>query len=402
MNDPALGLAPPTEGEDNRILLISFVGCPPPTQGNTARMAALIQELRRSGYLVHFAGIGLAEREIAGTQPMVDQWVGNFKQQPTPPLSAWGLLKRKARSLLHRLEWVEDRLDGKFCEPWLDEARDLQRRLQYRRVLVAYVHYSKFLLAFPGPCLRILDTHDVFSNRRQRLQAEGVTRYWRSYSAKDERRGLLRAQHILAIQEQEAAYFRRLLGPTAQVYTVGHLAEAADRPPPPAPFHRLGCIGSGNAYNVHGWQWFIGEVWPRIQQRMPGVEVWLAGVLCEKCAPAPGVRLLGQIPSLTDFYAECPVFINPVRTGTGLKIKTVEALMQGRPVVTTNVGAEGLESFRGHGLYVGDSAEEFAQAVVVLLSNFSQAQQAGEAARQRVQIYTAENQRALAKALALN
>jgi glycosyltransferase involved in cell wall biosynthesis len=281
----------------------------------------------------------------------------------------------------------------------LEQARDLQRRQKYPRVLLVYVLHSKILEAFPDPCWRIMDTQDILSNRRQRLLADGVTSYWRSYSVKDERRGLLRAQRIIAIQEHEAVYFRRLLGSTSKVYTVGHFGEALRQPPPPAPFLRLGCIGSRNAVNRHGWQWFLHEVWPKVQNRLPGVEIWLAGSICEKFPPTPGVRALGQISSLSDFYRDCPVLINPVRTGTGLKIKTIEALMHGRPVVTTQVGAEGLESFLGHGLLVGNSAEEFANAIVVLLSNLSQAQQAGEAAVRQSQSYFAENQRVFAQIL---
>lgn len=325
--------------------------------------------------------------------------MGNFENRPPPPASIEVRLLRKGRKLLHRLELVEDRLDGKFCEHWLEEARDLQRRLQYPRVLVAYVFYSKFLQAFPDPCLRVLDTIDVFSNRRQRLRAKGVSDYWLSYSPKDEKRGLRRAHRLMAIQNQEAAYFRQLVGSAPTVNTVGHLAEVSGVPPAPAPFTRLGCIGSAHASNLVGWQWFMREVWPRIRVQVAGVEVWVAGTIGEKCAPEPGVRLLGQIPSLADFYRDCPVFICPVQSGTGLKIKTIEALMQGRPVVTTGVGAEGLDAFRGHGLVVGDSAEEFANAVVTLLSNLSQAQQAGEAALRQAQAYLVENQRALADVL---
>jgi polysaccharide biosynthesis protein PslH len=394
----AAGLAR-AAGLDNRILLISSVGCPPPNEGVASRIATLIRQMRRLGYEVHFAGIRMTEQKIASTRPLVDTWVGNFENRPPPPASIAARLLRKSRKLLHRLEFVEDRLDGRFCDQWLDEARDLQRRCQYPRVLVAYVFHSKFLLAFPDPCLRILDALDVFSNRRQRMRAQGVDPYWLSFTPRDEKQGLLRAHRVMAIQNQEAAYFRRLIGSAAQVYTVGHLAEAINEPLPPAHFVRLGCIGSANASNVAGWQWFSGEVWPRIQARLPGVEVWLAGPLGEKRPAMPGVRLLGQVPLVSDFYRDCPVFINPVQSGTGLKIKTIEALMHGRPVVTTNIGAEGLDSFRGQGLYVADSAEEFADAVVALLSNLSHAMHVGEGAMRQTHAYLVENQRALVEVL---
>jgi len=377
-----------------------MLGCPPPYRGNNTRVAGLLREMRALGYVVHFAGVGLSEEEKAGTLPWVDQWVANFVQPPPAPLSLWGLLKRKTRSLFYRLHWVEDKLDGLFYAPWLDEARELQQRFHYPRVLISYVHHSKFLQAFPDSCLKLIDTHDVFTNRRHRLRAAGVATYWRSYSAKDERRGLQRAQHIIAIQEQEAAYLRRLTGSACRVFTVGHFAKLLEQPLPPARILRLGCIGSRNGANVHGWQWFVRDVWPLVQKRVAGVEIWVAGTLCEKCTPAPGVRLLGQVPSLADFYRDCPVFINPVRTGTGLKIKTIESLMHGRPVVTTRVGAEGVESFLGHGLFICDSAEEFANSIVNLLSDLPLAQRLGEESLLRARSYVLENRQVLAEALA--
>lgn len=392
-------MTPRNDGEDNRILLISSTGCPPPNRGGAARIAALIVTMQRLGYAVHFAGIRLTDQEIASTRLLVDHWVGNFHRWPSPPLSMGGRIKRKIRSLLYRLEWVEDRLDGEFCQPWLEEARDLQRRCQYQRVFLAYLFYSKFLQDFPDPCLRIVDTNDIFANRRQRLRAQGIGDFWRSYSPRDEKRALLRAQRVIAIQHQEAAYFRQLLGSATTVYTVGHMAEALSAPLAPASFPRLGCIGSAHASNVAGLQWFLRDVWPRIRARVTEAEIWVAGSIGENCAPAPGLHLLGQVPSLTDFYRDCLVVINPVLAGTGISTKTIEALMHGRPVVSTRCGVMGLESFLGHGLLVGDSAGEFANAVVAWLSNLPQAQQAGEAALRQAQIYTGETQRALAQVL---
>ena len=387
---------------DNRILVISRIGCPPPNRGNRTRMAALLVEMRRLGYKIHFAGVRMATEEKTATQSGVDKWVGDFESPP--PLAGFARLRAsvayRVHQLLRRFNFVHDRLDDMFCDHWLPEARALQQRGRYSRVLVPYVYHSKFLLAFPDPCLRILDTIDAFSIRRPQFQAAPTAgTNSRSYSPAEEKRGLLRAQNIIAIQDAEAAYFRQLLGPSGKVYTVGHFTEGLGQPLPSTSFLRLGCIGSSALFNQQGIQWFLREVWPRILARLPGAELWVAGKIGDYCAPAPGLRILGQIPSLADFYRGCPVLINPVWAGSGLKIKTIEALMHGRPVVTTSIGAEGLEAFRGHGLFVGDSAEEFAKVVIDLLSDLVQAQLVGQAALQRIRDYAAESRREFAQAV---
>jgi len=180
---------------------------------------------------------------------------------------------------------------------------------------------------------------------------------------------------------------------------VGHFAEPLDGPPASASIARLGCIGSGGWVNMQGVQWFFSEVWPKIRGRLPDAELWLAGGVSEECESAPGVRILGKIPRLEDFYRDCAVVINPARSGTGLKIKTIEAMAHGRPVVTTSVGAMGLDAFRGRGMVVCDTAEEFAKEATGLLADLPQARLLGEAALRQAQQYCAENRRVFAEVL---
>jgi polysaccharide biosynthesis protein PslH len=395
--------SPRPSAEDHRILVISRVGGPPPHRGNRTRMAALLAEMRRLGYQVHFAGVRMAAEEKAATRLLVDEWVGDFEvRRPSASLARlWSSLEYRVRLPLRYARWVYDRLDELFYDHWLGAARALQQQRQYARVLVPYVNYSKFFEAFPDPCLKILDAIDAFSNTGRQLRAKKV--YWTSYSysQEDETRGLLRAQRIIAIQAREAAYFRQLVGSACQVYTVGHLAESPGASTPPTPFPRLGYIGSrkNNLVNVQAVQWCLREIWPAVRKRLPNAELWLAGEAGETVEVAPGVCHLGPVPSLTDFYRDCPVLINPARRGTGLKIKTIEALMHGRPVITTSIGAEGLESFIGHGLSVCDSAGEFAKTAIGLLSDLPQARQLGEESLRIMRDYLAENRRVLAEAL---
>mgnify|MGYP002358866669 FL=1 len=75
------------------------------------------------------------------------------------------------------------------------------------------------------------------------------------------------------------------------------------------------------------------------------------------------------MPDLTSYLARSKVFINPVRLGSGMRGKVVEAMAMGRPVVSTSVGADGLDAAPGGEIVVADEPGEFARAVLRLLGS---------------------------------
>jgi glycosyltransferase involved in cell wall biosynthesis len=349
-----------TSEADDRVLVISMVGYPPPFHGNRTRAQSLIEEIRSLGYKIHFAGVELSKEEREATAPHVDEWVCDFKASIFRNIATLG-----AHRLLTSAN-IRPAVDGEFYPHWLSQARELQQRGRYQRVLVSYVLYSRFLDAFPEAAIRIIDAHDVFSNRRERLASVGISHYWCTLTPEQEAFGLRRATRIIAIQEQEARFFRSLSG-TPATFTIGHLQRMNPQPFPDNAAPTIGFIGSDNRINQHAIAWFLKQVWPRVVERVPNANLLIAGKISDHVSPARGIRALGQLPDLAPFYQQCHFAINPVQAGTGLKIKTVEALAHGRCVLTTRVGAEGLPLEECGPLMVCDSARDFADRVVQLL-----------------------------------
>src|SRR5262245_20194224 len=186
--------------EDNRLLYISRIGCPPPYMGNRARVKSLIQEIRSLGYKVHFAGAGGSSEGRESTEAYVDEWVWDF----LPYYKSNGIVDR----IVSAATWRAQRLlslpgsrrivDKTFHPSWYRQAVAIQQQRKYRRVLVSYVHHSKFLTAFPEADIRIVDTHDVFSDRHERLHAAGVDDFPPTLTPKQEAFGLRRANCIIA------------------------------------------------------------------------------------------------------------------------------------------------------------------------------------------------------------
>jgi glycosyltransferase involved in cell wall biosynthesis len=124
--------------------------------------------------------------------------------------------------------------------------------------------------------------------------------------------------------------------------------------------------------NVDAATWLAGEVWPLVRQRRPDARLALVGR-----DPAPAVRALagagievtGAVPSVRPWLARSAVGLAPLRAAGGSRLKILESLDAGRPVVATRLGAEGLEDLVGTGVVVADDPAGLASAILDLFDD---------------------------------
>jgi len=140
--------------------------------------------------------------------------------------------------------------------------------------------------------------------------------------------------------------------------------------------------------NIDAAQFFATQVFPRVRQAFPAARFVIAGQ-----HPAPGVRALARLPqvtvtgALTDLlpvYQQAQVVVVPLRAGGGTRLKILEALALGRPVVSTTLGCEGLELDDRLHLRLADEADALAQTVIEVLRDPAQRAALAEHGRQRV------------------
>jgi glycosyltransferase involved in cell wall biosynthesis len=103
---------------------------------------------------------------------------------------------------------------------------------------------------------------------------------------------------------------------------------------------------AGHAPNVDGINWFLDKVWPEVNLKYPDLTFAIAGSICDllkdKVTKLNNVKLLGFVDNLSALYCESSIVIVPLRFGSGVKVKFIEALAHGKAVISTDIGAEGL------------------------------------------------------------
>jgi len=117
--------------------------------------------------------------------------------------------------------------------------------------------------------------------------------------------------------------------------------------------------------------YFCREIFPLIRRTIPAVELWIVGR-----DPLPevlglngnGVHVTGRVEDVVSYYRQSTVCVVPLRAGGGTRLKILEAMALGRPVVSTTIGCEGLDVIDGEHLLVADSPVQFAQKTVCLLT----------------------------------
>jgi hypothetical protein len=331
----------------------------PPRAGNEFRVHRLLQRLRATGYRVvlvaaplpgdaidltrfdaladAFGNVVYCERD--GTvqyrldecpdvlQELDQQTTGNYATR-------LGEVRPLAGPALDLLQ-----IERTYChETVVAVTSRLQATLKPATVVVEYVWMSRLLPLLDRGVLSVIDTLDVFFSKREKVAVYGIEDW--DVAIEEEVRRLIRADVIVAIQREEAGLLAGVL-PGREILMTGVDFDVVANAWPSEPVAFL--VGSDNPMNVAGLRDFLRFAWPDIQRRVPGARLDVAGRI-GRTVPAhtDGVRTLGHVDDLAPCYERARVVVNPAAAGTGLKIKTVEAIGNLRPVVTWPNGLDGV------------------------------------------------------------
>lgn len=154
--------------------------------------------------------------------------------------------------------------------------------------------------------------------------------------------------------------------------------------------HLVWVGGMASAYNSDAVDFFLDKIWPQIENAIPEITMDFIGnaptqKLQQKAIKNPKIKTLGFVDDIRPFIALAAAFVAPIRSGSGTKIKVLNAMAQAKPVVATTIAAEGIEVTEGENILIADQPDEFAQKVIYLLKNPGIAQEIGQRARRLIE-----------------
>ncbi|MFT3679141.1 MAG: glycosyltransferase family 4 protein [Ferruginibacter sp.] len=379
-----------------RVLLISPTPTHPVTAGNRQVFFSLAREFKKMGFEIHCLYLPLESCDMGAMNNFFEGRLYTFDRSlyysKQPPLHYYiKRIRRLFAGIRNRVLLATGKIDkdsfkyngsiDDFLTPYAYFfTKQLAAQKKFDIVVCEYVWISGLLDIFQKNVFKIIDTHDKFGDRFRVLKETGKEPQWVSLYPAEEAKGLKRADLVIALNESERAYFEKAAGNKAILYfdvpDPRHLEKKIFS-------NTLLYFGSGNDINVASVEYFIENHFEKIRQKIPAVKLLIGGKICEKLTVnKTGIALKGSYDDPGEFYKQGDIVINPELTGTGLKMKALEALSFGLPLIASHAGLRGITQ-PDYGHYrVAESAEEYVAAISELSANeLLREQMAGNASR---------------------
>jgi glycosyltransferase involved in cell wall biosynthesis len=348
----------------------------PENNGGHQRSLAIARRLADLGDLV-LCGYDDGSADKAGLRAMgID--VRAVPWRVTPTRVARGVLK--ARSLSAGRFWSADMV--KTVRGAADEKPIDLLQVEYQQMV-------PLVLDVPAK-QSVLDLHNIesslvasYAGARRGIPA-ALFRTEAAALRRMERRTIGCFDHVVVVSEKE----RDRLPPGARSVLVCPNGREPSAVLPEASEPTVAFVATmGWAPNVDAAVWLARDIWPTVRARVPRARLLLVGK-----DPAPAVLALagdtievtGTVEDVRPYLAQARVLVAPLRAGGGTRLKIMEALDVGRPLVATSVGCEGMEDLIGRGVVVADTASALAEAIADLLLDPAHAAALGRAGHDAV------------------
>lgn len=286
--------------------------------------------------------------------------VFSLSRKPKGPgeLDSW--LRYRAQRLVRDLS--PKRSLGNFVTVYNQETfNKILKKNTYDYIVISYVHWANFIRdnRYTGNAKLIIDTHDFMTAQ------ETVWKHFNiGHAFADEMKRVNFFDEIWTISVEEQYLFRQFT--EKEVVHIPYATTDHTVEDQPDKKYDLLYVASDNRHNIKAAEWFFKEVYPRLD---PSLRICVIGGIHKHVQDHPAIEKIPYADDLTPYYLQARVAICPMLTGTGVKIKVIEALSYGLPVVCTPKGVDGLLNKTGNGCVVANSGTAFGNAINKLLSD---------------------------------
>jgi sugar transferase (PEP-CTERM/EpsH1 system associated) len=276
-------------------------------------------------------------------------------------------------------------------------------------VQIESIHLLDYLpiIRAAGPrALVICDWHNIeselmrrYSEREGNILRRGYARRTTRLMAESEKRAMSEFDAHVTVSQRDAEQLRNL-NPRAQIFVIENGVDAAfysdeqianaysdwhEQTTLPNP-RRIVFVGSMDYHaNVDGALSFCREVWPRLRNLKPDLTFIIVGrdpsATVRDLASVPGVEVTGTVDDVRPYYRDAVASIVPLKVGGGSRLKILESMAAGVPVISTTLGAEGLDVRHDENILIADTSEETIEAIVRVIEDEPERKRLVEAGR---------------------
>jgi len=380
------------------ILMLSATFPYPPTRGGTAvRTFNLLKHLKQKGHSLSLATQrtgDVSDSEVAELETWVDD-LAVFSRPDTPPADALSKIKRIANfaiegtppsvSSSHSDEmqnWVNEQIasgtfDAITCEHCVNEAYVPTDIAKHIPVSVVNIHSSVY-----GTCRHQLEGGTAENVWRDRLNLPLLKRYEQRYTQK--------FSHLVVTTADDRQQMSELSA-KENIFVIPNgvdLTMFTPREQDPGGYSLVFIGAMDNLPNIDSVTFLAKEIFPLVKQRYSQATLSLVGARPGAAVKAlgeiEGVTVTGKVPEMTPYLHGSTVCVIPMRTGYGIKNKTLEAMAAGIPVVASDRGLEGL-SVSAKTALRANAVEEYVDAIGQLFESAELRQQLSENGRSLIE-----------------
>lgn len=238
------------------------------------------------------------------------------------------------------------------------KVKKLIRRKPFDIVIASYSRWGRIFDSVGKKTMKIIDTHD-FLTAQNRRKKNKIGRFFQSEI------NILRKFDIIWTYSVEESYiFEQFTDSTVLLLPTSAFSPNIRRSSSTIQAKHVLYVASSNSHNINGSKWLYEQVLPFLDEQ---IKIHVAGDVCQYIEDHPNIVKHGRVEDISSLYQQAKVVICPMLSGTGVKIKVIEALSLGLPVVTTKRGVDGLVNKVNNGCIVTEHPKDFAENIHRLL-----------------------------------
>ncbi len=371
-------LPPVPWGEQQRVLVVAASHGFPATKARLERPIELVRALTASGAACDV--VVLCERMLQpAEEDSIDDlrsWARRVEKISHPVVDSF--VYQTISSLRAALSLPSSLGGRQHCPArLLSFLRSLQAEEEYRAVIVVGAHLARVLDTFPDWTEKLIDVERIGSEVHRSHARNGRPDVLQIFERPQDEIELLNLADAVLVSSIADATRLRELGLETDIVmappTGGVDPEAIERIAPnlkePIRPARLLFVGSETPANLDALRWFRRQVFPRILKAVPSCRLRLVGESARHIEPGPGVDRIGWVDRLDEEYRDCALVVLPLRMGSGVRRRAIEALARHKALATTRLGAHGTGLVHQKDAIVSDDLAVLSAEIIRVLTS---------------------------------